>query len=57
MNVNADKCHLLVTGNYEASANIKEFKTESSEKEKPLGISIGTRLSFEHYLTSLWKKS
>lgn len=53
MNVNADKCHLLVTGNYEASANIKEFKTESSEKEKPLGISIGTRLSFEHYLTSL----
>ena len=53
MNANADKCHLLVTGNCEASANIKEFKTESSKKEKLQGISIDTKFFFEHYLTSL----
>ena len=38
MKANADKCYLLVTGNYEVSANINEFKIESSKKEKLLGI-------------------
>ena len=41
----ADRCHLLVIGNYEASANIKEFEIESSKKEKLLGISNDSRLS------------
>ena len=54
---NADKCHLLVTGNYETSANIDEFEIESSKKEKLLGISIDTTLSFEHHITSLCKKA
>ena len=40
--INADKFHLLVTGNYEVSANINEFESESSKKEKLLGISIDT---------------
>ena len=57
MKANADKCHLLVTGNYEVSANIKEFEIESSKREKLLGISIDTRLSFEHHITSLCKKA
>ena len=57
MKANADKCHLLVTGNYEVSANINEFEIESSKKEKLLGISIGTTLSFEHHITSLCKKA
>ena len=56
MKANADKCHVLVTGNYEVSANINKFGTESSKKEKLLGISIDTRLSFEHHITSLCKK-
>ena len=43
----AEKCHLLVTGNYEVSANINEFEIESSKN------SIDTRLSFEHHITSL----
>ena len=55
MKANADKCHLLVTGNYEVSANINEFEIESSKKEELLGIS--TALSFEHHITSLCKKS
>ena len=57
MKANADKCYLLVTGNYEVSANINEFKIESSKKEKLLGISIDTRLFFEHHITSPCKKA
>ena len=34
MKANADKCHLLLTGNYEVSANINEFEIESSKKIK-----------------------
>ena len=51
------ECHLLVTDNYEVSANINEFEIESSENEKLLGISIDTALSFEHHITSLCKKA
>ena len=57
MKVNADKCHLLVTGNYEVSANINEFEIESSKKEKLRGISIDTTLSFEHHITYPPKKA
>ena len=57
MKANADKCHLLVTGNYEVSAKINELEIESSKKEKLLGISIDTTLSFEHHITSLCKKA
>ena len=38
--------NLLVTGNYEVIANINELEIESSKKEKLLGITIDTRLSF-----------
>ena len=55
MKANADKCHLLITGNYDVSANINEFEIESSKKEKLLGVSIGTTLSFEHHFKSLCK--
>ena len=57
MKANADKCHLLVTGNYEVSANNDKLEIESIKKEKLLSISVDTRLSFEHHITSLCKKS
>ena len=57
MKANADKCHLLVIGDCEIFANINEFEIERSKKEKLLGISIDNRLSFEHYITSLGKKT
>ena len=57
MKVNADKCHLLVTGNYETSANIHEFETECSKTEKLLDISTDTKLSFKHYITSCCQKA
>ena len=53
MKANGAKCHLLVTYNYETSANINEFEIESSRKEKLLGLSIDTRLSLEHHYISL----
>ena len=34
MKANADKFHLLVTGNYEVSANVNEFEIESSKKNQ-----------------------
>ena len=43
---NADKCHLMVTSNYEVSTSINEFEIESSKNEKLLGVSIDTTLSF-----------
>ena len=55
VNINAGKCHLLVTGNYEVSAIIHEFEIESSKKEKLLGILIDTTL--ERHITSLCKKA
>ena len=42
---NADKCHLLVTGNYEVSANINEFEIESSKNEK-----LHTLARIAHYM-------
>ena len=54
---NTDKCHLLVTGNNEVSANINEFEIENSEKEKLLGVSIEPRLPFEDHITSFCKKA
>ena len=44
MKSNPDKCHLLVTGNYETSADINEFEIEIGKKEKLLGISIDRRI-------------
>ena len=55
LKANADKCHLLVTGNYEVSENINEFEIESSKNEKLLGISNETRLSFQHHITASQK--
>ena len=56
MKANVHKYHLLVTGSYEVSANINDFEIESNQKEKLLGISTDTTISFEHHITSLCKK-
>ena len=51
MKANADKCHLLITGNCETYANINKFKIKNSKTEKLLGISIDNKLSFEEYMS------
>ena len=57
MKVNGDKCHSLVTGNYEASATVNESEIEISKKEKLLGLSIDTRLFLEQHITYICKKA
>ena len=57
MKANADKCHLLVTTKRVVSANIAEFVINNSKEEKPLGIKIDTKLSFENHVSSLCKKA
>ena len=47
----------MVTNNYEVSTNINKFEIESNKKEKLLGISTDTTLSFGHHITSLCKKA
>ena len=56
MKVNADRCHLQITGNYKASENINKFETESGKKEELLGISIDTDFPLGNLLHLFVKK-
>ena len=55
MKANADKCNLLVTTKSTVSANSGEFVINNSNGEKPLGIKIDIKLSFENHVSSLCK--
>ena len=57
MNANTDKSHLPVTDNFETSANIGEYETESSKKEKLLDILIDIKFSFEYLFVNRPVKS
>ena len=57
MKANTEKCNLLVTGNYEFSANTNKSEIKSSKKEKLPDISIDTTLSFERHITALCKRA
>ena len=57
MKANADKCHLLVTRDTDATAKIGEFNVKDSREEKLLGIKINCKLSFENHVSSLCKKT
>ena len=48
MKGNADKCHLLVT---------RDFDVKNSREEKLLGVKIDTKFSFENHASSLCKKA
>ena len=56
MKANTDKCHLLVTRNTDVTAKIGEFDVKNSWEEKPLGVKIDTKLSFENHV-SFYKSS
>ena len=57
MKTNADKCHSLVIRDTYVPAEIGEFDVENIREEKPLGIKIDTKLSFEKHVSSLYKKT
>ena len=57
MKANADKCHLLVTKDIDATAKIGEFDVENSKEEKLIGVKIDSKLSFEINVSSPCKKA
>ena len=56
MVANADKCHLLTSTSEEVSVKIENEIIKNSLQEKPLGIVIDSRLTFESQVKNLCKK-
>ena len=58
MKLSQDKCHLLVSGckNENFWANIENEKIWESNKQKLLGLDIDSNLSFNEYVSSLYRK-
>ena len=57
MKANSDKCHLLDTRDTDVTTKIGEFDVKISREEKLLGVKIDTKLSLEHHVSSLCKKT
>ena len=57
MKANADKCHLLVTRDTEATAKIGELDVKNSREKELLGVKIDSKLSFKNHVSSLCKKA
>ena len=57
MKVNTDKSHLLLSGNTKLTSNIDNNITESEMKQKLLGITIDSNLSFEEHVNNICKKA
>ena len=59
MNINWDKCHLLMLGHkYESVlANIGSCKIWESNDETLLGVNIDHNLEFSHYILKQYKKA
>ena len=57
MKANADKCHLLVTRDTEATAKIGELDVKNSRDKELLGVKIDSKLSFKNHVSSLCKKA
>ena len=55
MKLNADKCHLLVSGHKEdfVTAHIGGYSILESESEKLLGVKIDNKLSFSQHVSEL----
>ena len=57
MKANSDKSHLLLSSEYEVSANINNNIIKNSQSEKLLGVIIDTKLNFEEHTTRLCNKA
>ena len=54
MNLNIDKCHLLVSGFWAKTGKAKNWE---SKKQKLLGVEIDKTLSFDVCIASLYRKA
>ena len=60
MKLNADKCHLLVLGRRcddPATVRIGSANLVNSYEEKPLGVQIHSKLSFDNHVSKLCQKA
>ena len=48
MKANAGKCNLLLSTMEKLKANMLNYTTANSDKEKLFGVKIGNHLKFEH---------
>ena len=54
MKSNHEKCHLIVSTNYNGIGN---FQIENTKREKLLSIPFDNKLSFDYYLSNICKKA
>ena len=57
MKVNADKCHLLLRTKEKLKANISNYTTINSDKEKLVGVTTDNHLKFESHIKNLCSKA
>ena len=57
MKSNADKCHLLVSTNNTVNIRVEKFDIKNSDCEKPLGVKIEHKLTFNRHISDLCKKA
>ena len=57
MKSNADKCHLLVSTNNTVNIRVENFDIKNSDCEKPLGVKIDHKITFNSHISDLCKKA
>ena len=57
MKVNTGKSHLLLSGNFRATATIDNSYIEPEDEQVLLGITIDSNLTLEHHINSICKKA
>ena len=54
---NADKCHLLVSSNGKVTIKIGSHEIANTKREKPLGVHLDSKLSFEYHISEICEKA
>ena len=54
---NADKCHLLVSSNGKVTIKIGSHEIANTKREKPLGVHLDSKMSFEYHISEICEKA
>ena len=57
LKTNVDKCHLLVSSSDAVSLIVSEYDIKNNECEKLLGVKFDNKLTFEKYITDIYRKT